>query len=118
MQRYEHESNLIPPPQHQPLEHNILKLTPRQHTPRITHLAHTSLDEQAKIPTEPKLILYTQPAVVPKVPRPLSIDFPLEVECFSAVGDVPWDDEEGETDPEHECVDGEEGSVVEEETSR
>ena len=46
----------------------------------------------------------------------MGVDLALEVECASFVGDVTWDDEHSEAEPEEESEYGEEGAVVEEDT--
>jgi len=59
MQGYERKGNCIPSPQYQSFKGEVLELTPRQDAARITRLTNGSLDERAKVPTTPELILDT-----------------------------------------------------------
>lgn len=43
---------------------------------------------------------------------PLGVDLSLEIKRLASVGDISEGDEECEEDPEHECVCGEEGAIV------
>ena len=51
------EHRQIPLLQHPPLKRQVVKLTPPQHTARITRLAHSRLDERAEISTAAQLVL-------------------------------------------------------------
>lgn len=103
-----------PPAKDEPLPVQIFPLTPRQHTPRITRRADRRLNERTEPSTAPQLILNPQPTRNPQLPTPLGIQLAFQIERPFTVGDVPGNDEEGESDPSEETVYGEERSVVEE----
>ena len=95
-------------------EANIRAFAPGEDAPGITGLRSGGFDEWIKVTAAFELVLDTQTTLCAEIPRPLSVDFTLQVERAFLVSDVAGCDEEGETDPEEETVDGEEGSVVEE----
>ena len=95
-------------------ETNIRTLASCEDAPGITGLRSGGFDEGVEVAAAFELVLDTQTTLCAEIPRPLRVDFTLQVEGAFLVSDVPGCDEEGETDPEEETVDGEEGSVVEE----
>lgn len=104
-----------------PLQRRTFKLEERPFTPwergtRVTRLAHRRLTERGKVAAASQFILDTQPAVDAEIAGPFGVYFAFEIEAAASVGDIAWDDEEGECGPEEEGVDGEEGAVVEEDT--
>jgi hypothetical protein len=113
MQRDERERHRIPLLQHHALEFYIGQFAPRQNTPRITRLANSRLYEWGKVPAAPELVLDAEAALCTKFAGPLRVDLSLEIECSALVGEVAWHDEEDEGDPKKECVDGQEGPVIE-----
>lgn len=71
---------------------------------------------QVRVPVTTHGILDAQTPVRPEIPTPLRVDLPFEVERPLLVCHVSGRDDECETDPEEQGVDGEEGAVVEEDT--
>jgi hypothetical protein len=65
------------------------------------------------VPVTTHGILDAQTPVRPELPTPLRVDLPFEVERPLLVCHVPGRDDECETDPEEQGVDGKEGAVVE-----
>ena len=96
------------------LETNIRAFASCEDAPGITGLRSGGFDEGVKVTTAFELVLDPKTTLCAEIPRPLRVDFTLQVEGAFLVSDVAGSDEEGETDPEEETVDGEEGSVVEE----
>lgn len=93
---------------------HIRELAPGKNASSIARLTDRRLDERGEVPAAPELILDTEATLCAEVSGPLGVDFSFEVERAAFVGEVAWHDEEDESDPEKECVDGEEGAVVEE----
>lgn len=62
------------------------------------------LDEGAKIPAAPELILYAHSALSTEIPTPFGVDFPFEIECASTVGDVARGYEQSKDNPAKERV--------------
>jgi hypothetical protein len=114
MQRDNRERHDIPPLKQQLLERQIRGLAPREEGPRITRRRNGSLYIRREIATARELALYRCAPRLAEELGPLGVDLALEVECVFFVGDVAGDDEEAEGEPEEEGVDGEEGTVVEE----
>ena len=79
-------------------------------------MRYGGLDVRREVSTAHELILHTHPALQSKFLRPHGVQFPFQIECALFVCDVARCDEEGKAYPEHECVDGEEGAIVEEDS--
>lgn len=107
------ECDGIPAREHELLELEIMLLAPRKDAAGITRLTDGSLDERTEITTAFELVLDPQSSLRTEVAGPLGVDLALEVECPALVGDVAGGDEEGKAEPEHECENGEERTVVE-----
>jgi len=106
----------VPALEHELLEFEVMLLASRQNTTCIACLAYCSFDEGAEVATALQLVLNPEPPIRAERAGPLGVDLAFEVERPALVGDVTWGDKEGEADPEHERIYGEEGAVVEQYT--
>ena len=89
-------------------------LAPGQGTSGITGLTDGGLYEGTKVSTALELVLDPQTSVWAEFSRPLCVDFAFKIERATFISDITGSDEQGERNPEHECVDGEERTIVKE----
>jgi len=90
------KGNLEPPAQHEPLELEIPELASGKDRAGITGRRYGGFDEWREVTAAAKLVLNAKTTVGAQTTTPLSIDFALKIERESSVGDVAWNDEEGE----------------------
>ena len=110
----ERKGNGIPSLEDEALVDEVCAFASRQGATSITRLADRSLDKGAEIAAATKLILYAKSSRIAQIPRPLRVDLAFEVECAPLVCHVAGNDKKAKAYPEKECVDCEEGAIVEE----
>ena len=110
----ERKGNGIPSLEDEALMDEVCAFASRQGATSITCLADGSLDKGAKIAAAAKFILYAKSSRVAQIPRPLRVDLAFEIERAPLVCHVAGNDKEAKAYPEKECVDCEEGAIVEE----
>jgi hypothetical protein len=79
-------------------------------------LGNGGLNERGEKSATIELILDTKPIADGKLATPLRIDFAIEIEIPPMEGHISRNYEEGEAYPKEESIDGEEGTVVKEDT--
>ena len=117
VERYQREGDGEPPAEDDALVPHVKTLATRKDGPRVTGLGDGGQHERAVVSAAHELVLDCQTTSGTDVLRPLLVEFSFQVESALLVGDVTGSDEEGERDPQHEGVPGEETAVVEEDTS-